>query len=104
LEPHRRVDGATPCLRARRRIAADKARAVAARRDRLDSDRQDLIRLLSFVHDARALADEERLRSTQKKWLQDIELLTAFDDAALTAVLPASEVERARQAYRLLIG
>jgi len=81
-----------------------KARAVAARRDRLDSDRQDLIRLLTFVHDARALADEERLRSTEKRWLQDVAPLTAFDDAALTAAFPASDVERARQAYRLLVG
>jgi len=81
-----------------------KARAVAARRDRLDSDRQDLIRLLSFVHDPRALAEEERLRTTEKRWLRDIEPLIAFDDAALTDALPAGDVGRAEQAYRLLIA
>jgi hypothetical protein len=81
-----------------------KARAVAARRDRFDSDRQDLIRLLSFVHDPRALAEEERLRTTEKRWLRDIEPLIAFDDAALTDALPAGDVGRARQAYRLLIA
>jgi hypothetical protein len=81
-----------------------KARAVAARRDRFDSDRQDLIRLLSFVHDPRALADEERLRTTERRWLRDIEPLMAFDDAALTNVFPAGDVGRAGQAYRLLIA
>jgi hypothetical protein len=81
-----------------------KARAVAARRDRLDSDRQDLIRLLSFVQDPRALAEEERLRTTEKRWLRDIEPLIAFDDAALADALPAGDVGRAGQAYRLLIA
>jgi len=81
-----------------------KARAVAERRDRLDSDRQDLIRLLNFVHDPRALADKERLRTSEKRWLQDIEPLAAFEDVALTDVFPAGYAERARQAYRLLIA
>ena len=81
-----------------------KARAVAERRERFDSDRQDLIRLLSFVHDPRALADEERLRTTEKRWLRDIEPLMVFDDPALTDVFPAGDVGRAGQAFRLLIA
>lgn len=81
-----------------------KARAVAERRDKLDSDRQDLILLLSFIHDPRALAGKERLRTSEKSWLQDIEPLMAFEDAALAEVFPARNVERARQAYRLLIA
>jgi len=81
-----------------------KARAVAARRDRFDSDRQDLVRLLSFVHDPRALAGEERLRTTEKRWLRDIEQLMAFDDAALTDAFRVGDVGRAGQAYRLLIA
>jgi len=82
-----------------------KTRAVAAeRRDRLDSDRQDLIRLLSFVQDPRTLASEGRLRTTEKRWLRDIEPLMAFDDVARTDVFSAADVGRAEQAYRLLIA
>lgn len=81
-----------------------KARAVAARRDRFDSDRKDLVRLLSFVHDPRALAGEERLRTTEKRSLRDIEQLMAFDDAALADAFRVGDVGRAGQAYRLLIA
>lgn len=81
-----------------------KTRAVAERREMFDSDRQDLIRLLSFVDDPRALANAERLRITEKRWLRDIEPLMALDDPALTDVFPAGDVGRAGQAYRLLIA
>jgi hypothetical protein len=81
-----------------------KARAVATRRDKFESDRQDLIRLLSFVDDPRAMAKYEGLRETEKKWLRDIEPLLAFDDATLADIFPGGEVPLAEKAYRLLIA
>jgi len=80
-----------------------KARVVAKRRkDKFDSDRQDLIRLLSYVEDPRALARVEELRPTEKKWLRNVERALAFEDATLTAIFPPPVLERAQQAFRLL--
>jgi hypothetical protein len=81
-----------------------KARTVADRRDKFDSDRQDLIRLLSFVDDPRTLAEGEGLRESEKGWLRDIEPLLAFDDATLIDVFPGGEAALAEQTYRLLIA
>lgn len=80
-----------------------KTRVVAKRRkDKFDSDRQDLIRLLSYIEDPRALAREEHLKATEKKWLRKVERLLNFDDAALAALFPPVVLERAEQAFRLL--
>jgi len=50
-----------------------KARVVAKRRkEKFDSDRQDLIRLLTYVEDPRALAREEQLKASERKWLRNI--------------------------------
>lgn len=101
------LDGGTPVMLRRPSLLGAiliKTRAVAQRRDKFDSDRQDLIRLLSFVDDPRILADKGRLRGTEKRWLRDIEPVMAFDDAALTGLFSAAEVRRAEQAYRLLIA
>jgi hypothetical protein len=81
-----------------------KARAVAAKRQKLDSDRQDLIRLLSFVEDPRALATESGLRGTERKWLKSIEKPLAFDDSGLTRLFPAEVLVRVRQAFALLLA
>ncbi|HET9593309.1 MAG TPA: hypothetical protein VFP17_10370 [Solirubrobacterales bacterium] len=79
-----------------------KARAVARRRkEKFDSDRQDLIRLLSYVEDPRALARDEQLRATEKKWLLKVEL-RLFEDNDLGALFPPPVLERAQQAFRLL--
>jgi hypothetical protein len=80
-----------------------KARVLAKRRkEKFHSDRQDLIRLLSYVEDPRALAHGEQLRSSEGKWLRNVEAALNFDDPALAAVFPAETLERAQQAYRLL--
>lgn len=80
-----------------------KARVVAKRREeKFASDREDLIRLLSYVEDPRELAGIEQLKSSEKRWLQDIEELLNFDDAGVAALFPAAVLERARQAFRLL--
>ena len=79
-----------------------KARAVATQRDKFESDRQDLIRLLSFVDDPRALAQDDRLRPTERKWLRAVEELLPFGSLELTSLFSATDLRRAEQAYRLL--
>jgi len=80
-----------------------KARVVAERRrEKFDSDRQDSIRLLSYVDDPRGLALDEQLKTTEKKWLRKIERALNFEDVTLAAVFPPTALERAEQAFRLL--
>jgi hypothetical protein len=86
-----------------------KARAVADRRkDKFDSDRQDLIRLLSYVEDPRALAREGDLKPAEKRWLRKVEGVLNFgptpaaDISAATDLFPDIVNERAQQAFRLL--
>lgn len=80
-----------------------KARVVAKqRKEKFESDRQDLIRLLSFVEDPRGLAESDGLKKTEKKWLTEIEALLDFRDTSLTIVLPPEDIGRAELAYRLL--
>lgn len=82
-----------------------KARVVAKRRkEKFHSDRQDLIRLLSYVEDPRALAREEKLKPSERKWLRNVEAALNFNDSALAAVFPVDTLERAGQAFRLLSG
>jgi hypothetical protein len=82
-----------------------KARVVAKhRKEKFHSDRQDLIRLLSYVEDPRALAREEQLKSSERKWLRNVDAALNFDDAALAAVFPSDTLERAQQAFQLLSG
>lgn len=81
-----------------------KARVMAAqRRRKFDSDRQDLIRLLSFVGNPRALAEQEGLKKSERKWLRDVEGLLEFEEPVVADLFPAAELTRAEQAYRLLI-
>jgi hypothetical protein len=79
-----------------------KARVVKTQRDKFGSDRQDLIRLLSFVDDPRALAAE--LKGNERKWLREIGALLAFDDGGLADLFSAGELLAAEQAYRLLVA
>jgi hypothetical protein len=82
-----------------------KARVVAKRRrEKFDSDRQDLIRLLTYVEDPRALAREEQLKASERKWLRNISADLNFNDPSLPDLFPASRLERAEQAFRLLSG
>jgi hypothetical protein len=80
-----------------------KARVVAKRRkEKFDSDRQDLIRLLSYVEDPRALASNEDLRPTERKWLRKAERPLNFEAADLATLFAPAVLERAQQAFRLL--
>ena len=79
-----------------------KARVVAKKRGKFESDRQDLIRLLGFVEDPRTVAEE--FRGNEKKWLREIGALLAFDDDALSDLFSVTELSAAEQAYRLLVA
>jgi hypothetical protein len=80
-----------------------KARVVARRRkDKFDSDRQDLIRLLTYVEDPRALAQAEEMKPSERKWLRNISAALAFNDPALQALFGGGRLERAEQAFQLL--
>jgi len=79
-----------------------KARAVTSVRDKLAEHREDLIRLLTLVHDPRALAEGGALTSAERKWLRAVESALAFDDPALLELYSPDQVERARQAFALL--
>jgi hypothetical protein len=101
------LDGERPILVRRPSLLGAillKARVVARVRERKhDSDRQDVFHLLSLVEDPRALAAEEKLKKTEKRWLRDIQPLLDFGDTAVTAPFRPAEVAKAIQAYRLLI-
>jgi hypothetical protein len=78
-----------------------KARVVAKKRERkFESDREDLVRLLAYVDDARALAAE--MSRKEPRWLRDAEAAIDFDDTGLTAQFSAGDLARARQTLRLL--
>ena len=80
-----------------------KAKVVAKRRkEKFQSDRQDLLRLLSYVDDPRALAREEQLKPTEKKWLREVEHHLDFEDPQLGELFAPDFLERAEQVFRLL--
>jgi len=86
-----------------------KARVVAKRRkEKFASDREDLIRLLSYVEDPRGLASDGQMKSSEKKWLRDVEKALDFgvfpsaDLSPAADLFPAATHERAEQAFRLL--
>lgn len=79
-----------------------KAKVVSVRREKFPSDRQDLIRLLSFVDDPRGIAKDGTLRDSEKQWLRRVESALRFDDPALLELFQDDDLTRARQAFRLL--
>ena len=79
-----------------------KARAVEQKRpEKFDSDRQDLIRLLSYVEDPRGLAAQDGLKDSEKRWLRKIE--RDLDAGEVSALASPDVMERARQALALLV-
>jgi hypothetical protein len=82
-----------------------KARVVAKKRKKkFDSDRQDLILLLSLIDDPRTLASEGDLKKSERKWLLNIEEKIGFSDPVLLDLFPPEALTRATQAFRLLIS
>lgn len=82
-----------------------KARVVAKeRKKKFDSDRQDLVLLLSLIDDPRALATEGELKKTEKRWLRNVEQKLNFSDPTLQNLFSPEKIKRAEQALHLLIG
>lgn len=80
-----------------------KARALAAeRKEKFDSDRQDLTLLLSLVEDPRVTATDGELKKTEKKWLREVESKLHLSDLALAVLFDREALTRARLAFRLL--
>jgi len=100
------LDGAPPVAVRRPNLLGAiliKTRVVAKRRkQKFASDREDLIRLLSYIEDPRALASEGQLKSSEKRWLRDVEGLLGFGEASVKILFPTAVLERAQQAFRLL--
>jgi hypothetical protein len=100
------LDGSPPVAMRRPNLLGAiliKARAIAKRRKKkFDSDRQDLIRLLSYVEDPRGLAHDEQLKASERTWLRNIEADLNFGDPVLTPLFPVATLERAQAAFRLL--
>lgn len=81
-----------------------KARVVTKeRRYKFDSDRQDLILLLSLVDDPRMVATSGGLSKSEGKWLRTAERKVDFGDPALLDLFAAETLTRAEQASRLLV-
>jgi hypothetical protein len=79
-----------------------KARVVVKKRERkYESDREDLVRLLTYVDDARALA--AAMSRKEPRWLRDAEAVIDFEDPVLSAQFREESLNRARQALRLLV-
>lgn len=81
-----------------------KARSVMDRdannREKIESDRRDLILLLSFVKDPRAMADETR--KTERKWLRNAGVRLRIDSPDLEQTLLSDDLQNARAAYAIM--
>jgi hypothetical protein len=78
-----------------------KARVLVKKRDgKYESDRQDLIRLLTYVDDPRTLAAD--MSRKEPGWLRDAEGALGFGDPGLPVLLPIGVVQRAQQVLQLL--
>jgi hypothetical protein len=78
-----------------------KARVVVKKREgKYESDRQDLIRLLTYVENPRVLVTGMSRR--EPRWLRDAEAAVDFDDRALSTQFRGDSLDRARQALRIL--
>lgn len=80
-----------------------KARAVAAeRKEKFDSDRQDLVLLLSLVEDPRAIAADGGLKKSERRWLRDIEGKLNIAGPGFAMLFSRDTLTRAGLAFRLL--
>ena len=82
-----------------------KARVVAKhRRSKFESDRQDLVGLLSLVDDPRDLAAAGKLKTTEQKWLADVAKALKFTDPLLADLFDREQLVRAQQTFDLLLA
>jgi hypothetical protein len=78
-----------------------KARVLVKKRERkYESDREDLVRLLTYIDDARTLA--VGMSRKEPRWLRDAQAAIDFEDPVLSAQFRGGSLDRARQALGLL--
>jgi hypothetical protein len=78
-----------------------KARVLVKKRERkYESDREDLVRLLTYVENARALT--VGMSRKEPRWLRDAQAVIDFEDPVLSAQFREGSLDRARQALRIL--
>ncbi|MDX6672446.1 MAG: hypothetical protein QOI91_2809 [Solirubrobacteraceae bacterium] len=77
-----------------------KARSLAKHLDP-ESQREDLVMLLSFIADPGAMRDE--LSAGERGWLRSVRDRLDLDAPDASSRFPAETLRRAQQAYRLLI-
>lgn len=65
--------------------------------------RHDLIQLLGFVDDPRAMAAEGGLKASEQRWLRNVGRQLDWDDASAAQAFEEPALERARSAYELLL-
>jgi hypothetical protein len=98
------LDGAGPVAVRRPNLLGAiliKARVVVKKREgKYASDRQDLIRLLTYVDEPRALAAD--MSRKEPRWLHEAEGALGFEDQGLPVLFPVGVLERAQQVLRLL--
>ncbi len=78
-----------------------KARSLMVHKRREDQ-RQDLILLLSFIEDPRAMADE--LRGSERRWLRDTRRLLRLDDPGLADRFSEEQLRLARLGLEVLVS
>jgi hypothetical protein len=78
-----------------------KVRSILVHADP-DTQRADLVLLLSLIEDPRATA--EQLKGRERSWLRKCEVQLGLEDPVLMAPFPRPRVRRAQLAYRLLIA
>ena len=82
-----------------------KAKVLAKhRRSKFESDRQDLVGLLSLVDDPRDLAVTGELKATEQKWLADVAKALNFTDPSLADLFDREQLVRAQQTFDLLLA
>ncbi len=101
------VDGGAPVTVRRPTLLGAillKGRALKAVPAKAAEHREDLVSLLSFVHDPRAMAEAGELKKSERKWLRSIASDLDLTDPALRARRSEDALERAQDAFELLIS
>jgi len=96
-----RLDGNETEIRCPSLLGAILLKSRSVTNKKRDQDREDLIRLLTCVHDPRAMSAE--LKAGERRWLLNAQKKLDVDDPDLTRLFSAEQIRLARVTYRLLV-
>jgi hypothetical protein len=96
-----RLDGNETEIRCPSLLGAILLKSRSVTNKKRDQDREDLIRLLTCVHDPRAMSAE--LKAGERRWLLNAQKKVDVDDPDLTRLFSAEQIRLARVTYRLLV-